>query len=96
VLTECFPVALSTDLDGSSMISAAHAGIYGFKVTPGRVPLLGLVDPRLEPLNEFSMLTPSVSILYPKVEDCAVISQVLFNNNAADIESAKTPLHWNQ
>lgn len=77
------PIALGTDTGGSVRVPAALCGIYGLKVTHGRVPLTG-VFPLAASLDTVGPLAASV-------DDLALAYQVIAGHDDNDPWSARRP-----
>ncbi len=77
------PIAIGTDTGGSVRVPAALCGVYGLKVTHGRIPLTG-VFPLAASLD-------TVGPIAATVEDLAVAYQVMAGHDPADPWSAQRP-----
>lgn len=77
------PIAIGTDTGGSVRVPAALCGVYGLKVTHGRIPLTG-VFPLAASLD-------SVGPIAATVEDLSVAYQVMAGHDPADPWSAQRP-----
>ncbi len=82
------PVAIGTDTGGSVRVPAALCGVFGLKVTHGRIPLTGVFP-----------LAPSLDTVGPiagSVPDLALAYSVLAGHDPADPWSRPEPVFaWN-
>ena len=78
------PIAIGTDTGGSVRVPAALCGIYGLKVTHGRVPLSG-VFPLAASLD-------TVGPLAATVEDLSLAYQALAGHDPDDAWSVRRPV----
>lgn len=78
------PIAIGTDTGGSVRVPAALCGIYGLKVTHGRVPLSG-VFPLAASLD-------TVGPLAATVDDLSLAYQVLAGYDSDDAWSVRRPV----
>lgn len=84
VAADQVPIALGTDTGGSVRVPAALCGVYGLKVTHGRVPLTG-VFPLAASLD-------TVGPIAADVADLALAYQVMAGHDPADPWSAYQPV----
>lgn len=77
------PIAIGTDTGGSVRVPAALCGVYGLKVTHGRIPLTG-VFPLAASLDTVGPIAATVA-------DLTVAYQVMAGHDAADPWSADRP-----
>lgn len=78
------PVAIGTDTGGSIRVPAALCGVFGLKVTHGRVPLTGVFP-----------LAPSLDTVGPlalRVEDLTLVYRVIAGHDPVDPWSAPRPV----
>ncbi len=78
------PIAIGTDTGGSVRVPAALVGVYGLKVTHGRVPLTGVFP-----------LAPSLDTVGPiasTIEDLSLAYRVMAGFDPADPWSAPQPV----
>lgn len=77
------PIAIGTDTGGSVRVPAALCGVYGLKVTHGRIPLTGVFP-----------LAPSLDTVGPiasTVGDLSLAYQVMAGHDPSDPWSAQRP-----
>ncbi|MDH5295486.1 MAG: amidase, partial [Acidimicrobiia bacterium] len=84
VAAEQVPVAIGTDTGGSVRVPAALCGIYGLKVTHGRIPLTG-VFPLAASLDTVGPLAATVG-------DLALAYQAMAGHDPSDRWSAVQPV----
>jgi aspartyl-tRNA(Asn)/glutamyl-tRNA(Gln) amidotransferase subunit A len=77
------PIAIGTDTGGSVRVPAALCGVYGLKVTHGRIPLTG-VFPLAASLDTVGPIASTVG-------DLALAYQVMAGHDPADPWSAQRP-----
>ncbi|MDH3250675.1 MAG: amidase, partial [Acidimicrobiia bacterium] len=77
------PIAIGTDTGGSVRVPAALCGVYGLKVTHGRIPLTG-VFPLAASLD-------TVGPIAATIDDLALAYHVMAGHDPADPWSAQRP-----
>ena len=77
------PIAIGTDTGGSVRVPAALCGVYGLKVTHGRIPLTG-VFPLAASLD-------TVGPIAATIDDLALAYQVMAGHDPGDPWSAQRP-----
>ena len=88
IASGCSPAGIGSDLGGSIRVPSHFCGIVGLKPTPGRIPVTGHIPVCVGPFA----LGNSNGPLARKVEDLALMLEVLAGFDPADPQSAPLPV----
>lgn len=96
ISARCVPMALGTDIGGSTRFPAAFCGIYGFKPSPGRITKHGLSPPNKIRFSSHNALQTTIGPMGSSVKDLMLAMEIMCDKDVHMIEPETLPLGWNK
>jgi Asp-tRNA(Asn)/Glu-tRNA(Gln) amidotransferase A subunit family amidase len=87
----CAPLGIGTDIGGSIRCPAAFCGVYGFRPTALRNPLVGIKAAAVGQESIRGVVGPLASL---SLEDLELFQRVVLDQEPWDVDTSLVPLPW--